>query len=177
MNNKGSEVEREFFLTGAELYLEIEEATAEFRRQVRERCTKVVEGRFSETGQACQMEWKSSALSDYRYGWSEGRHIGRQLSIKDFGNLYFCFAFYRDNGRMIYSALVYLYRRNATFAGELWSALGTAPDAAGYRDGNNLYFERGMSKDQVPDFEEYLNGAIDDFIAFITKNGGIKQYV
>ena len=177
MNSKGSEAEREFFLTGAELYLEIEEAVAEFRRQVRGRSTRVVEGRLTEIGQACHMEWTANAFSDYKSTWPGGRHIGKQLSIKGFGNLYFCLDLYRENGGIVYVALVYLYRRNANLAAGLWPLLGTSPAAGGYREGNNLYFGRWMAKDQVPDFEEYLNGAIDDFITFISKSGGLKKYI
>jgi hypothetical protein len=177
MSSKGSDPEHDFFLTGAELYLEIEEAVAEFRRQVQEKCRRVVEGRLDEIGQACQMEWTSNALSDYKYGWPEGRHIGKQLSIKSFGNLYFCLDLYRENGSIVYLALVYLYRRNAGLAAGLWPLLGTSPAAGGYREGNNLYFGRWMTKDQVPDFEEFLNGAVDDFIAFISKGGGLKKHI
>jgi hypothetical protein len=34
-----------------------------------------------------------------------------------------------------------------------------------------------LNEEQCSEFEEYLNQAIDLFIAFLTKTGGLKKYV
>lgn len=177
MSVRGSEAEREFFLTGAKLYLEVEDSLAEFRREVQDKCARVVKLRLADIGQACQVDWTSEAIGDYRYRCPEGGDVGRQLAVQNLGRLYFCLALYREGGRVVYAAAVYLWRQNANLAGELWSRLEDSPAAGGYREGNSLLFEREIPENGIPEFETYLNGAIDDFISFISGSGGLKKYI
>ena len=42
---------------------------------------------------------------------------------------------------------------------------------------SNLWFGSYLPEEHLSNFEEHLNQAIDRFIAFITKAGGLKKYL
>jgi hypothetical protein len=77
-------------------------------------------------------------------------------------------AFYHADG---YGARACLWRKRSNVAVDLWAL---APD---HSTANVLLFGPKLNEEQVPEFEEHLNEAIDLFIAFLTKVGGLKKYV
>ena len=72
---------------------------------------------------------------------------------------------------------MYLWRQRAGLAGNLWDRLSNTASDTAYPEGNSLIFERPLSEDEVPNFREHLNQAIDDFIAFIGDSGGLAKYL
>lgn len=183
MSVEGSAAEREFFLNGAKLYLEVKDALEEFRRQVQEKCANVVQPRICDIGGACEMDWSLQALTEYKWGPEGTQEFGRKLAIqglgKNDGGLYFCLELYREDGRCACGAVVYLYRQNAPLASDLWARLkeSDSPVTGGYREGHSLIFWRPILEDQIPEFERYLNETINDFIGFISRSGGLKKYI
>jgi hypothetical protein len=168
MNRKRSEAEHEFFLTGVKTWLDVEGAISEFRRQVQERCKAVVQTRLADAARASGIEWTTDDLRDYEESGTDGRYLGTQLFVEAFGRLYFYVAFYHEGG---YAASVCLWRKRSNLAVDLWTL---APDNC---YGNILLFGPELNEEQCSEFEEYLNQAIDLFIAFLTKAGGLKKYV
>jgi hypothetical protein len=183
MSVEQSAAKREFFLNGAKLYLEVRGALEEFRRQVRGKCTSVVQSRLRDIGGACEMDWNLQALTDYKWGPEGTQELGRKLAIeglgKNYGGLYFCLELDREDGGCACGAVVYLYRQNARLASDLWARLkeSDSPVTGGYREGPSLIFWRPILEDEIPEFEEHLNVAIDDFIAFISRWGGLKKHI
>lgn len=168
MKRKQSEAEREFFLTGVRTWLDVEDAISEFRRQVQERCKAVVQPRLTDATRASGIEWTIDDLRDYEESDPNGRYLGTQLFIEALGRVYFYVAFYREGG---YAASVCLWRKRSNLAVDLWAL---APDSC---YGNVLLFGPELDEEQCSEFEEHLNEAIDLFIAFLTKVGGLKKYV
>src|SRR5580658_1379840 len=111
MSSKAAEAEQDFFLTGVRLYLDVSDSVAEFRRVVGEKSARAVRTRFADLEMACHMEWALSALIDYASSWAGGCHVGKQLAVKDLGNLRFCLSLYREHDRVVYNALVSLSRK------------------------------------------------------------------
>jgi hypothetical protein len=180
MSVEESAAEREFFLSGAKLCLDVEDALEEFRRQVYDKCASVVRQRLSEMGRACKVNLSSPCAYKYNDPTGSSREIGAKLLLQGLGNgggLYCCLELYREDGQSVCGALVYLYRSNGKVANALWSRLEDSPTAGGYRKGNTLIFEHPIPQDDTPHFEKYLNNAIDDFITFISRYGGLKQYI
>jgi len=98
------------------------------------------------------------------------------VAVESFGVLYFYLELRRGNNDLVYKALVDLYRQrayNSTVA--LWKC-GAASGTA-HCKGNDLFFERLVSKDKIPEFREHLNQAIDDFIKLIGDCGGLKRHL
>jgi len=124
MSIKGSEAGREFFLTGAKLYLDVEDALEEFRRRVQEKCARVVEARLREIGQKIGQQWSPEDIRAYQGRWSEegqqGGLVGRQLIVQGFGHLYFYLSLCREDDRIAYHAGVSLWRQNSNAAGKLF---------------------------------------------------------
>jgi hypothetical protein len=170
-----NDAEREFFVTGAKTYLDVNDAMAEFHRQVQHQCTDVLATRLRDLNRACQMDWTSVDLKDYQ--WREGHHIGKQLSIDGFGGLYFCLELYRKNGSTGYGALTYLWRRRATLAPTIWAILKEAPSDTRWCDGSNLFFWQELAENRLPRFKSYLSKAIDEWVGFMEEVGGLKKHL
>jgi hypothetical protein len=153
---------------------------AEFRRQVQDQCTTVASRRLDEIKRACEMDWTRNDLKDYTWRPSDCFHVGKKILVKELGNeggLYFCLELLRRGDSVASAALAYLYRERRSLAVDLWARMrGAASDTAS-SDGNDLFFTRRLSEDKIPDFQEYLNRTIDDFIAFISASGGLKRYL
>jgi hypothetical protein len=177
MNNNESNKEGEFFVRGAKTYLDVDDAMAEFRRQVQDQCTKVVSGRLDEIMRAAEMDWTPNHLKDYNERSPDRLYLGKQVWVENFGGLYFCLTLSRENDRAVYGALVYLYRQRKSLAVHLWASLSRVASATAYVRGNNLFFLRHLSEEKLQDFREYLNLAIDDFVAFIRDSGGLKRHL
>lgn len=180
MTDNGSDTEREFFVTGAKTYLDVDDAMAEFRRVVREECTSVASQRMEEIKQACQMDWTRNSLKDYFWRAPNGFHFGKKIPVKELGTaggLYFCLALLREDDRPNLEAVVYLFRDGASRAVELWPRLAGTPSEPAYRSNNNLTFTQRFSQDRILEFKEHLNKTVDDFIAFISSAGGLRRFL
>jgi hypothetical protein len=180
MSENGSDTVREFLVTGARTYLDVADAMAEFRRQVQDQCTTVVSRRLDEINRACEMDWTGNGFKDYIWPQSGCFHVGKKVLVKELGNqggLYFCLELLRRGDSVVCAALVCLYRERGNLAVDLWARLRGAASDAAHSDGNNIFFTRRLSEDEIPAFQEYLNGAIDDFIAFIIASSGLKRYL
>jgi hypothetical protein len=180
MSEIGSDKEREFFVTGARTYLDVADAMAEFRRQVQDQCSIVVSRRLDEINRACEMDWTRNALKDYIWPQSDCFHVGNKILVKELGNqggLYFCLELLRRDDNVVCAALVVLYRERGSLAVDLWVRLRGVRSDTAYSTGNDLIFTRRLSEDKISSFQEYLNRAIDDFIAFINSSGGLKRYL
>jgi hypothetical protein len=177
MSDTDSFVEMEFFVTGAMTYLDVDDAMAQFRRRVQDQCTVLVSRRLVDINHASNMSWTRDDLKDYK--WREGDyfHVGTQLTVENLGGLYFCLELYREHQSSVCGALVYLYRKRANLASLLWGQLPEGASDTAYRDGNNLFFERLLTKDELPNFPDHLNQQIDHFIAFMEGCGGLTKYL
>ena len=116
-------------------------------------------------------------LRDYTWRPSDCFHVGKQVTLENFGGLYLCLELYRENDTPVYGALVYLWRRRANLAVDMWDRLNAAASNTAYCEGNDLFFERLLSEDEIPDFLDHLNRALDDFIAFIGGCGGLRKFL
>lgn len=166
MSDIETDHEREFLKTGAETYLDADDAMAAFRHKVQDEIAKVLSMRLDEINQACNMNWTRNDLKDYEGREKDRFYVGKQVVIKNFGVLYFYLRIYRENGFLRYAAVADLYRQRRSLAADLWS------------EGNDLLFERQLAqKESVPDFPEHLNNALDDFITFFRGRGGLQKYL
>jgi hypothetical protein len=177
MNNGLSDRERDFFVTGAKTYVDVDDAMAEFRRLVQQQCRTIVRARLGEVNQACGMHWMANDLNDYSQKTSDDLYVGNQVEVEGLGGLYFCLRLSRkDDGKLF--ASVFLYRLRASLAVGLWDRSTTAPSDMSYvRTKNNLILERPLPGDKVRDFADYLDQAITAFIAFMSDSGGLRKYL
>jgi hypothetical protein len=76
-----------------------------------------------------------------------------------------------------YAAVVYLYRRRANLAVDLWNQLHRAAPNTAYCEDNSLIFSRPVLEDEIPEFSEHLSRNLDEFIAFMSGCGGLKKYL
>jgi len=118
---KRSEAELEFFLTGAQTYLDVEDAVEEFRRQVQERCGEVAQLRLADIAQACDQEWAVEQLKDYAEKADVSRYLGKWVAVEGLGRLTFFFGVYRDDGKLAFVTGVWLSRKRTELAPDLWS--------------------------------------------------------
>jgi hypothetical protein len=176
MNNDGSDREREFFVTGVKKYFEVDDAMAEFRRLVQQQCKTVVISRLAEVNQACDMRWTVDDLNDYSEKTDQHRFIGKQVEVKGLGGLYFCLRLSREDDSEPFYAHVFLYRIRRNLATGLWDRSGTNASVT-WKGRNNIGFGRRLPEDKIPHFEDYLNGAVTDFLAFINESGGIRKHL
>jgi hypothetical protein len=149
----------------------------QFCRSVQERISASLSRRLDEIDRACKMDWTADDLRDYTWRSPNCFHVGKQLAVKDLGALYFCLELDRAKGSVAYGALVYLYRQRSSLAVDLWARLERATSDTAYCEGNSLIFERGLSEEEIPDFSEHLNRALDDCLGFIEGCAGLKKYV
>jgi hypothetical protein len=174
MNRKRSEPELEFFSTGAKTYLDVEEAVEEFRRQVQERCGEVAQLRLADIARACDQEWVAGDLKDYKQKDDSGRYLGKSVVVEGLGgDLTLHFRTYRDQREVAFGLGVGLSRKRGDLAPDLWSR-------ANANQRSRLYLSFGnqsLTVSQVSDFETHLHLAIDDFIEFMTRAGGLKKYL
>lgn len=177
MNNSGADLERDFFVTGARTYLDVDDAMTEFRRFVRNHCRVVASKRLGEINRACEMEWTANDLKDYSWRQPDCFHVGKQIAVENLGGIYFCLEMYRENDSVASGTLVYLYRRRADLAIALWDRLDSTASDTAYCEGNSLIFKRLLSEDEIPDFPEHLNRTVDAFIAFIVSCGGLTKHL
>jgi hypothetical protein len=176
MNNGLSDMEREFFVTGARSYADVDDAMAEFRRLVQQQCKTVVIARLDKVNQACGMHWTVNDLNDYSQKTDEHHFIGKQMEVKGLGGLYFCLRLPREDGSKPLYAHVFLYRTRKDLAIDLWGRAGESASVT-WKGRNNLGFGRPLPEDKIPHFEDYLNEAVTDFLAFINESGGLRKHL
>jgi hypothetical protein len=177
MNNDLSDKEMEFFVSGVKTYVDVDDAMVEFRRLVRQQCKTIVSVRLDEINQACGMHWKAIDLNDYSQKTNDDHYFGKQVEVKGLGGIYFCLRLSRKDDRKLFAS-VFLYRPRAILATGLWDQPMTVPSDNPYiRTNNNIILERHILEDKIPEFGEYLNQAITDFIIFIRDSGGLNKYL
>ena len=176
MNDDGLDREREFFVTGVNTYLDVDDAIVEFRRLVEHKCRSVVSARLNEVNQECGMDWTVGDLNDYFEKANDFHYIGKQMEVKELGKLYFCLRLSREIDSNPIDAFVYLYRKQRDIATGLWEIAGASASVT-YKGRNNLGFGQPIPKDKIPDFEDYLDKAVTGFLVFINKCGGLKKYL
>ena len=175
MNNEESDRKREFLITGARTYVDIDDVMTEFRRLVQDQCRKVVCERLDEISRACSLDWKPNSIKNYVERTADYFNIGKQLAVERLGGLYFCLRLPREDDKGLFRASVFLYRQNQNLASELWGRLSSISDTS-YSGPYNLFFEQRLSDDKIPDFGKYLDQAITDFNGFINDSGGLRKH-
>jgi hypothetical protein len=176
MSEAVSNKEREFFVTGAKTYLDVDDAMAQFRRRIQDQVTKLVDRRLDEINRACETDWTANDLRDYTERLSDCFCVGKQVALENFGALYFYLRICREDANLAYTTIVDLYRQRANLAIGLWD-FGTISNTASCK-GNDIFFpQRLLSEEQVLNFPEHLNSALDNFITFIRGCGGLSKYL
>jgi hypothetical protein len=180
MSDNGSDQEREFFVTGAKTYLDVDDAMAQFRHMIQDKITTSVSRRLDDINQACDMAWTTNDLKDYTSRQSDSFLVGKQVTVENgglyCGGLYFYLRIGRESGALVYTTIVDLYRLRANIAIDLWKC-GAASVTASWK-GTNLWFQQRVpSADETPDFLEHLNRALDDFIKFVRDCGGLRKHL
>jgi hypothetical protein len=181
MSDNRSDKEREFFVTGAKTYLDVDEAMAQFRRTIQDQITTLVNGRLDEINRACEMDWNPNDLGDYTPRKPDCFQVGKQLTVKNIGGLYcgglyFYFRIGRETGTLVYTTVVDLYRLRTNLAVDLWKHAADSNTAS--CKGTDIWFEQRVpSEYESPDFLKYLGRALDEFILFIGDSGGLKKHL
>jgi len=172
MNEHGSDAEKDFFVEGVRLYLDVDEVMSQFRTCVHDRCTRVVEKRLNEISQALGMHWKNGNLQDYRYTYSHGPlHLGTCVKIeslgKTYGGLYCVLEICRKHDGVACGAMAYFWRDNKKLGRDLWEPLSGCSSYTWDGEEKNCFlgWKREVSWNEIARFGEHLNGAIDDLIA------------
>lgn len=177
MNNDGLDREGEFFVTGVNTYLDVDDAITEFRRLVEHKCRSVVSARLGEINEACGgVHWTVGDLNDYFEKANDFHYIGKQIEVKELGKLYFCLRLSREIDSSPIDAFLYLFRKQRDLATDLWKCAGASASVT-YKGRNNLGFGRPIPKDKIQDFEDYLDKAVTAFLDFINECGGLKKYL
>ncbi|MDR3753494.1 MAG: hypothetical protein P4K93_08755 [Terracidiphilus sp.] len=176
MNNDGLDREKEFFVTGVKTYVEVDDAMAEFRSLVQQKCRSVVSERLVDLNQACGTHWTINDLNDYLQKTGEHQYIGKQMEVKGLGGLYFCLRLSRGDESKPSYAYVFLYRIRRDLAAGLWGLSSTSTSVP-WKGRNNLGFGRPLPVDEIPNFEDYLGQAATDFLAFINESGGLRKHL
>jgi hypothetical protein len=175
MNGNGSDQEKDFFVTGAKTYLDVDAAMVEFRRQVQDLCMNVAIDRLHEINRASGMDWTRNDLKDYRETDLNCVYLGKQVQVEDFGTLFFYLTLSRERDRGPYAASVCLYRQSSKLAVNLWARLsGISSDTADSK-GNSLVFTRRIPENELHQFREHLAQAVDDFVTFVSASGGLAK--
>jgi hypothetical protein len=176
MNNEILESEQQFFVEGVKTYFDVDDAMTEFRRLVQHKCTAVASKRLAEINQACGLSRKDKDLSDYLERFDQYHYLGKKVDVRGFGGIYFCLRFSRAIEGGPLSAYVYLYRSQRDRANSLWE--GSNVDArVTHKSNHTLGFGRTLSEDDILNFENHLDQAITDFLAFIRDRGGLQKYL
>jgi hypothetical protein len=177
MSDTRSDEEKNFFVAAAETYLDVDSAMAEFQRQVQDECKKAISARLGGINQACGVDRRLEYFREYRESGTGCIYLGRQLHLDGFGGLYFYLTIFREYDRTSYGACISLYRQNKKHGKDLWDQISSTSPGRAYTKGNSLYFSRPIPKDQLLNFQDHLDDAISDFLAFITANGGLKKHL
>jgi hypothetical protein len=175
MSKSGSDGGREFFVTGVGTYVEVDDAMTEFRSLVQQKCRTVVRGRLEEINQACGMHWRANDLNDYLQKTNDHLFLGEQLEVKGLGGLYFCLRLSRKDVGGRFGASAFLYRMRRDLATSLWDRFASISEVSYNR--SNIVFVQHFSEENILDFENYLEKAITDLIAFISDSGGLEKYL
>jgi len=165
MSEEGTDKEREFLVTGAKKYLAVDDAMAQFRRRVQDQIATLVGGRLSEINKACEMDWAVDDIKEYKERNPDNFNVGTRIAVDGFGALYFYLKLWREKCEVY----VDLYRWRMDLAGDLWKRAANRT--------NDIYFNRVVPEDGIPEFGERLSEAIDDFVKFIGNAGGLKRYL
>uniref|UniRef100_E6PWY7 PD-(D/E)XK nuclease superfamily protein n=1 Tax=mine drainage metagenome TaxID=410659 RepID=E6PWY7_9ZZZZ len=175
MNNEKSDKKKDFLIKGARTYIDVDDAMTEFRRLVQDQCLEVVKKRLDDLNYACGMDWKQYQVKNYLERKDDYFYCGKQLAVGGLGGVYFCLRIKRDGNNVLSLASVFLYRKNRNLASELWHNF-TPTSGTSCSGHYNLFFERHMLAENIPDFAIHLDEAINDFNEFIHNNGGLKKY-
>lgn len=165
MSEEGTDEEREFLVTGAKKYFAVDEAMEQFRHRVQDQVATLVGGRLSEINKACEMDWAVNDIKDCSFRNPDNCNVGKQITIEGFGTLYFYLKLWRER----YEVCVDLSRRRMDLAGDLWKRAANKT--------NDIFFNRVVPEDGIPEFGERLSEAIDDFVKLIGDAGGLKRYL
>jgi hypothetical protein len=183
MSDTRSDEEKNFFVAAAETYLDVDSAMTEFQRQVQDECKEAIRDRLGEISQACGKDCRLEYFREYRESGTGCIYLGRQMHLDGFGGLYFYLkifrelTIFREYDRTSYGAYISLYRQNKKHGKDLWDQISSTSPGRPYTKGNSLYVSRPIPKDQLLNFQDYLDDAISDFLAFITASGGLKKHL
>jgi hypothetical protein len=176
MNDRESEEEREFLITGAKTYLDADDAMALFRRRIQGQIATLLSNRLDEVSRACGREWSANDLRDYTERQADACFIGKRLDVKNQGSIYIYLRMRRESKALTYTAIIDLYRLRQALWPDLWKRVGTKPLGTVACTGNNLFFHQELGSDErIPDFVDHLARTLDDFIAFMNECGGIPK--
>ena len=121
MNADTSDAKKDFLITGARTYLDVDEAMKEFRRQIQEQSRRAVMGRLGDLTRVCGQEWSANDVRPYSERESDVFQLGHKLGVKElgssYGGLYFSLKLSRDENRNL--AVAFLYRERKALAGSI----------------------------------------------------------
>jgi hypothetical protein len=176
MKKVGLEKETEFFVTGVRTYVDADDAMTEFRRMAQHKCWTVASRRLGDINKALDMRLTPADLHDYDQKTDDHHYIGKQAEVKGLGGLYFCLRLSREDKGSNFDAFVFLYRKRRDIAESLWKR-SRALEAVTWKGRNNLGFGQTLPENKIPKFDNYLDGAVTDFLAFINESGGLKKHL
>jgi hypothetical protein len=157
------------------------EALEEFQRQVQQRSRETVKERLKDLSEACGMALSAQDLrhfSEGPYRTDDGRayRLGVKIAISSLGVLNFYLGIEGGDGSLTFGTSLQAWRRQQSLASDLW-ALMASSDPEGEHNRASLYFGSKLPEDELPNFEQHRNQAIDKFVDSITKAGGLKKYL
>lgn len=180
METKTSNVELEFFVTGAKTYLDVKDAMDEFRNRVRKACDTVVLSVLSDINGACGLTMSRADVKDYVWNASRDEcHIGRKLLLKTLGEkeggLYFALVLRRENQKLITEARVILYRDNERAVPEFWDSFSRTSVPSFYRKGKlDCGVNRQLTDGELAEFDKAITQCALTFLSCLKAAGGIK---
>ena len=181
MNTDASQAERDFLITGARTYLDVDGAMEEFRRQIQGQSQRIILGRIGDLKRVCDQEWSANDVRRYSESGADFFQFGHKLGVKElgatYGGLYFCLKLLRDGNRNLSLAVAFLYHDRKDLAASLWQGFRKGAFENSSVSDWNIFFTRPLLEDSVPEFGEYLDQAVADLIAFIENTGGLRKHL
>ena len=163
MNTDASQAERDFLITGAKTYLDVDDAMEEFRRRIQEHSRSVVLERIGDLRRVCEQEWSTADVRRYSESGADVFQLGHKLGVKElgptYGGLYFSLKLYRDGGRNHSLAVAFLYRERKVLAPSLWDCFKDGEFQNSSISDWNIFFARPLSEANIPEFGSYLDQA------------------
>jgi hypothetical protein len=181
MTTNASQEERDFLITGAKTYLDVDDAMEEFRRQIQEQSRGVVLGRIGDLKRVCEQEWSANDIRRYSESGAGFFQLGHKLGVKElgstYGGLFLCLKLSREGDRIRYLAVAFIYREKKSLAVSLWDRFREGAFENSSLSDWNIFFTRPLSEDDIPEFGKHLDQAIADLVAFIEESGGLLKHL
>ena len=168
----------QFFRTGVQTYYDVRDAITEFEQQVTDRCKKVAEKSRGRIDQVCGTGFWRPTEYNVTSSSQSIRRVGTRSSSRNDVRLFCCLEFRREGDDVVYRPLAFLWRRHMDVADDLWSLREPSTDRFGLRlkEARKLLFGKRLLAAQIPGFDGHLEEAVNEFIDFVKKAGGLAKY-